>query len=144
MEETTTTSPIENVTDALNDRLASMEARISSNEEGVASLGILAFVGITAAALTGLAIWTAIDNDRIKHRQLEGRVDHIADVQSENATTANDNWKRVSKREKILVRTLELVGGKKTEKAFEKAIADANEDDYNPFTFIKVRQPCKW
>lgn len=142
MEETTTTSPIENVTDALNDRLASMEARISSNEEGVASLGILAFVGITAAALAGLAIWTAIDNDRIKHRQLEGRVNRLADVQSENVTIANDNWERVSKREKTIAKTLEILGGKKTEKAYEKAIADVNEDDYNPFR--KARRPSKW
>ena len=112
MEETTTTSPIENV-NALNDRLASMEARISSHEEGVASLGILAFVGITAAALTGLAIWTAIDNDRIKHRQLEGRVNRLTDVQSENVTIANDNWERVSKREKAIARKLEILGGQK-------------------------------
>ena len=142
MEETTTTSPIENVTDALNDRLASMEARISNNEEGITSLGILAFVGITAAALTGLAIWTAIDNDRIKQRQLENRVDRVADVQSENVTIANDNWERVSKREKAIARTLEILGGKKTERAYEKAIADVNDDDYNPFK--KARQPRKW
>lgn len=142
MEETTTTSPIENVTDALNDRLASMEARISSNEEGVASLGILAFVGITAAALAGLAIWTAIDNDRIKHRQLEGRVNRLADVQSENANIANDNWDRVSRREKILTRTVELIGGKKAERAYEKAIADVSDDDFNPFR--KARRPSKW
>lgn len=142
MEETTTTSPIENVTDALNDRLASMEARISSNEEGVASLGILAFVGITAAALTGLAIWTAIDNDRIKHRQLEGRVNRLADVQSENVTIANDNWERVSKREKTIARTLEILGGKKTERAYEKAVADVSDDDFNPFR--KARRPSKW
>lgn len=142
MEETTTTSPIENVTDALNDRLASMEARISNNEEGITSLGVLAFVGITAAALTGLAIWTAIDNDRIKHRQLENRVDHIADVQSENVTIANDNWERVSKREKAIARTLEILGGKKTERAYEKAIADVSNDDFNPFR--KARQPHKW
>ena len=142
MEETTTTSPIENVTDALNDRLASMEARISNNEERITSLGILAFVGITAAALTGLAIWTAIDNDRIKHRQLENRVDHVADVQSENVTIANDNWERVSKREKAIARTLEILGGKKTERAYEKAIADVSDDDYNPFK--KARQPRKW
>lgn len=142
MEETTTTSPIENVTDALNDRLASMEARISSNEEGVASLGILAFVGITAAALTGLAIWTAIDNDRIKHRQLEGRVNRLADVQSENVTIANDNWERVSKREKTIARTLEIIGGKKTERAYEKAVADVSDDDFNPFR--KARRPSKW
>ena len=142
MEETTTTSPIENVTDALNDRLASMEARISSNEEGVASLGILAFVGITAAALTGLAIWTAIDNDRIKHHQLEGRVNRLTDVQSENVTIANDNWERVSKREKAIARTLEILGGKKTERAYEKAIADVNDDYFNPFR--KARRPSKW
>lgn len=143
MEETTTsTSPIENVTDALNDRLASMEARISSNEESIASLGILAFIGVTAAAVTGLAIWTAIDNDRIKHRQLEGRVERIADVQSENVNIANDNWERVSKREKILSRALEIIGGKKSDKAFEKAIADEATDDFNPFR--KVRQPRKW
>ena len=142
MEETTTTSPIENVTDALNDRLASMEARISNNEEGITSLGILAFVGITAAALTGLAIWTAIDNDRIKQRQLENRVDRVADVQSENVTIANDNWERVSKREKAIARTLEILGGKKTERAYEKAIADVSDDDYNPFK--KARQPRKW
>lgn len=142
MEETTTASPIENVTDALNDRLASMEARISSNEEGVASLGILAFVGITAAALTGLAIWTAIDNDRIKHHQLENRVSHIADVQSENVTIANDNWERVSKREKTIARTLEILGGKKTERAYEKAVADVSDDDFNPFR--KARRPSKW
>ena len=140
--EETTTSPIENVTDALNDRLASMEARISNNEEGITSLGILAFVGITAAALTGLAIWTAIDNDRIKHRQLENRVDHIADVQSENVTIANDNWERVSKREKAIARTLEILGGKKTKRAYEKAIADVSNDDFNPFR--KARQPHKW
>ena len=142
MEETTTTSPIENVTDALNDRLASMEARISNNEEGITSLGILAFVGITAAALTGLAIWTAIDNDRIKHRQLENRVDRIADVQSENVTVANDNWERVSKREKAIAKTLEILGGKKTERVYKKAIADVSDDDYNPFK--KARQPRKW
>ena len=142
MEETTTTSPIENVTDALNDRLASMEARISNNEEGITSLGILAFVGITAAALTGLAIWTAVDNDRINHRQLENRVDRIADVQSENVTIANDNWERVSKREKAIAKTLEILGGKKTERAYEKAIADVSDDDYNPFK--KARQPRKW
>lgn len=140
MEETT--SPIENVTDTLNDRLASIEARLSSNEGDIASLGVLAFIGITAAALTTLAFWTAIDNDRTKHRQLENRVDRIADVQSENATIANDNWEKVSKREKTLARTMELVGGKKTEKAFEKAIADVSEDDYNPFK--KARQPRKW
>ena len=133
MEETTTTSPIENVTDALNDRLASMEARISNNEEGITSLGILAFVGITAAALTGLAIWTAIDNDRIKQRQLENRIDRVADVQSENVTIANDNWERVSKREKAVARTLEILGGKKTERAYEKAVDDVSDDDYNPF-----------
>jgi len=143
MEETTTTSPIENVTDALSDRLASIEARISNNEEGVASLGLLAFFGITAAALTGLALWTAIDNDRIKHRQLEKRVDRIADIQSENANIANDNWERVSKREKILSKALELIGGKKSDKAFEKAIATESEDDYNPFKKV-IRQPCKW
>ena len=140
--EETTTSPIENVTDALNNRLASMEARISNNEEGITSLGILAFVGITAAALTGLAIWSAIDNDRIKHRRLENRVDSIADVQSENVTIANDNWERVSKREKAIARTLEILGGKKTERAYEKAITDVSNDDYNPFK--KVRQPRKW
>ena len=142
--EETTTSPIENAADALNDRLASIEARLSNNEGDVASLGVLAFIGITAAALTGLAFWTAIDNDRIKHRQLEGRVDRLADVQSENVNIANDNWEKVSKREKTLARTLEIVGGKKTEKAFEKAVAvaDINEDDYNPFK--KVRQPRKW
>ena len=142
MEETTTTSSIENVTDALNDRLASMEARISNNEEGITSLGILAFVGITAAALTGLAIWTAIDNDRIKQRQLENRIDRVADVQSENVTIANDNWERVSKREKAVARTLEILGGKKTERAYEKAVADVSDDDYNPFK--KARQPRKW
>lgn len=140
MEETTTSS-IENVTDALNDRLASMEARISNNEEGIASLGILAFIGITATAITGLAIWTAIDNDRAKHRKLENRVNHIADVQSENASIANDNWEKTSKREKILARVLEILGGKKTEKAYEKAIADVTDDDYNPFR--KTRQPRK-
>ena len=140
--EETTTSTLENVTDALNDRLTAMEARISENEGNIASLGLIAFLGITAAALTGLAFWTAIDNDRTKHRQLEGRVDRIADVQSENVTIANDNWERVSKREKTLARTLELVGGKKTEKAFEKAIADVTDDDYNPFK--KFRQPRKW
>jgi hypothetical protein len=140
--EETTTSPIENVTDALNDRLTAMEARISENEGNIASLGILAFVGVTAAALTGLAIWTAIDNDRIKHRQLENRVDRIVDVQSENVTIANDNWEKVSKREKTIARTLEIVGGKKTEKAFEKAVAEVSEDDYNPFK--KARQPRKW
>lgn len=140
--EETTTSTLENVTDALNDRLTAMEARISENEGNIASLGLIAFLGITAAALTTLAFWTAIDNDRAKHRQLEGRVDRIADTQSENVTIANDNWERVSKREKTLARTLELVGGKKTEKAFEKAIADVSEDDYNPFR--KVRQPRKW
>lgn len=142
MEETTTTSSIENVTDALNDRLASMEARISNNEEGITSLGILAFVGITAAALTGLAIWTAIDNDRIKQRQLENRIDRVADVQSENVTIANDNWERVSKREKAVARTLEILGGKKTKRAYEKAVADVSDDDYNPFK--KARQPRKW
>ena len=140
--EETTTSPIENVTDALNNRLASMEARISNNEEGITSLGILAFVGITAAALTGLAIWSAIDNDRIKHRRLENRVDRVADAQSENVTIANDNWERVSKREKAIVRTLEILGGKKTERAYEKAITDVSNDDYNPFK--KVHQPRKW
>ena len=140
--EETTTSPIENVTDALNNRLASMEARISNNEEGITSLGILAFVGITAAALTGLAIWSAIDNDRIKHRRLENRVDRVADAQSENVTIANDNWERVSKREKAIARTLEILGGKKTERAYEKAITDVSNDDYNPFK--KVRQPRKW
>lgn len=140
--EETTTSPIENVTDALNDRLTAMEARISENEGNIASLGILAFVGITAAALTGLAIWTAIDNDRIKHRQLEGRVNRLNDVQYENATIANDNWERVSKREKAIARTLEILGGKKTERAYEKAIADVNDDDFNPFR--KARQPSKW
>lgn len=119
-----------------------MEARISSNEESVASLGILAFVGITAAALTGLAIWTAIDNDRIKHRQLENRVGHIADVQSENASIANDNMDRISRREKILTRAIELIGGKKSDKAYEKAVADVSGDDYNPFK--KARQPRKW
>jgi len=141
MEETTTSS-IENVADALNDKLASMEARISENEGNIASLGILAFIGITAAALTGLAFWTAIDNDRIKHRQLEGRVDRLADVQSENVNIANDNWEKVSKREKTIVRTLEILGGKKTERAYEKAVADVSEDDYNPFK--KARQPRKW
>lgn len=140
--EETTTSTLENVNNALNDRLTAMEARISENEGNIASLGLIAFFGITAAALTTLAFWTAIDNDRTKHRQLEGRVDRIADTQSENVTIANDNWERVSKREKTLARTLELVGGKKTEKAFEKAIADVSEDDYNPFR--KVRQPRKW
>ena len=143
MEETTTsTPPIENVADALNDKLASMEARISENEGNIASLGILAFIGITVAALTGLAFWTAIDNDRIKHRQLEGRVDRLADVQSENVNIANDNWEKVSKREKTIARTLEIVGGKKTEKAFEKAVAEVSEDDYNPFK--KVHLPRKW
>lgn len=131
--EETTTSPIENVTNALNDRLTAMEARISENEGNIASLGIWAFVGVTVAALTGLAIWTAIDNDRIKHRQLENRVDRVADVQSENVTIANDNWERVSKREKAIVRTLEILGGKKTERAYEKAVADVSGDDYNPF-----------
>lgn len=140
--EETTTSPIENVTDALNNRLASMEARISNNEEGITSLGVLAFVGITAAALTWLAIWTAIDNDRIKHRQLEGRVNRLTDVQSENVTIANDNWERVSKREMAIARTLEILGGKKTERAYEKAIADVNDDDFNPFR--KARRPSKW
>jgi len=140
--EETTTLPIENVTDALNDRLTAMEARISENEGNIASLGILAFIGVTAAALTGLAIWTVIDNDRIEHRQLENRVDRVADVQSENVTIANDNWERVSKREKAIVRTLEILGGKKTERAYEKAIADVSEDDYNPFK--KARQPRKW
>lgn len=140
--EETTTSPIENVTDALNDRLASIEARLSSNEGDVASLGVLAFIGITAAALTGLAFWTAIDNDRTKHRQLEGRVDRIADVMSENVNIANDNWDRVSRREKILTRAVELIGGKKSDKAFDKAIAAESESDYNPFK--KARQPRKW
>ena len=113
-----------------------------SHEESVASLGILAFIGVTAAALTGLAIWTAIDNDRIKHRQLENRVDRLADVQSENATIANDNWERVSKREKIIAKTLEILGGKKTDRAYEKAVADVTDDDFNPFR--KARQPRKW
>ena len=142
--EETTTSPIENVTDVLNDRLASMEARISNNEEGITSLGILAFVGVTAAALTGLAIWTAIDNDRIKHRQLEGRVNRLTDVWSENVTIANDNWERVSKREKAIARTLEILGGKKTERAYEKAIADVSDDDddFNPYR--KAHRPSKW
>ena len=140
--EETTTSPIENVTDALNDRLASIEARLSSNEGDVASLGVLAFIGITAAALTGLAFWTAIDNDRTKHRQLEGRVDRIADVMSENVNIANDNWDRVSRQEKILTRAVELIGGKKSDKAFDKAIAAESESDYNPFK--KARQPRKW
>ena len=140
--EETTTSPIENVTDALNDRLASIEARLSSNEGDVASLGVLVFIGITAAALTGLAFWTAIDNDRTKHRQLEGRVDRIADVMSENVNIANDNWDRVSRREKILTRAVELIGGKKSDKAFDKAIAAESESDYNPFK--KARQPRKW
>ena len=142
MEETTTTSPIENVTDALNDRLASMEARISNNEEGIASLGIVAFIGITAAAVAGLAIWTAIDNDRIKHRRLENRVDRVADTQSENVTIANDNWERVSKREKAIARTLEILGGKKTERAYEKALSDVSDDNFNPFR--KARRPSKW
>lgn len=140
--EETTTSPIENVTNALNDRLASMEARISENEGSVASLGILAFVGVTVAAVTGLAIWTAIDNDREKHRQLENRVNHIADVQSENVNIANENWNRVSRREKILTRTIELIGGKKSDKAFDKAIDAESESDYNPFK--KARLPRKW
>lgn len=140
--EETTTSTLESVNNALNDRLTAMEARISENEGNIASLGLIAFLGITVATLTTLAFWTAIDNDRTKHRQLEGRVDRIADTQSENVTIANDNWERVSKREKTLARTLELIGGKKTEKAFEKAIADVSEDNYNPFK--KVRQPRKW
>ncbi len=140
--EETTTSTLENVTDALNDRLASMEARISENEGSVASLGILAFVGVTVAAVTGLAIWTAIDNDREKHRQLENRVNRIADVQSENASIANDNWDRVNRREKILTRAIELIGGKKSDKAFDRAIAAESESDYDPFR--KARQPRKW
>lgn len=144
MEETTTSTTLENVNNALNDRLTAMEAKIAENEGNIASLGVLAFIGITAAALTGLAFWTAIDNDRTKHRQLEGRVERLADVQSENVNIANDNWEKVSRREKTLARTLEIVGGKKTEKAFEKAIAvaDVSEDDYNPFK--KVRQPRRW
>ena len=142
MEETTTSTTLENVNNALNDRLTAMEARIAENEGNIASLGVLAFIGITAASLTALAFWTAIDNDRTKHRQLEGRVERLADVQSENTSISNDNWEKVSRREKTLARTLEIVGGKKTEKAFEKAVADINEDDYNPFK--KVHQPRKW
>lgn len=111
--EETTTSTLENVSNALNDRLTAMEARISENEGNIASLGLIAFFGITFGALGGLAIWSAIDNHRDKQRQLESRVDRIADTQSENVNIANHNADVVERRERRFAKALTAIGGKK-------------------------------
>ena len=112
--EETTTSTRENVNNALNDRLLTMEARISENEGNIASLGLIAFFGITFCAIGGLVIWSAIDSHRDKQRLLENKVDRIADTQSENVNIANQNANVIERRERRLAKALTAIGGRKT------------------------------
>jgi hypothetical protein len=135
--EETTTSTLENVNNALNDRLLAMEARISENEGNIASLGLIAFFGIAFGAISGLAIWSAIDSHRDKQRQLEGRVDRIADVQSENVNIANHNADVISKREKRFAKALTTIGGKK---AAEIIMFDDDDNE----SLGDQQRPRKW
>lgn len=123
--EETTTSTIENVNNALNDRIAAVEERLAENEGNVASLAILTFFGICAISLSGLAIWTAIDNRKEKERELENRLDRVRSLAIENANIANDNNKIISRRERRLAKAIKLVGGKK----IADIVPDIDDDD---------------